>query len=270
MCGQAGMIMGTRERGCEEIKYLQKIFIYLLLRSEERGPHATGAAWLDRSGKHRIYKRPMRASEFVREKPFAELLAGVSGRTTWFAGHTRWPTRGSHLDNRNNQPLFVGRRLAGTHNGHVANADDLFKRFKLPRFAEVDSEVIFRTADDTLAGGRIDEAALVDRLSFFQGTISAVMASKLDPKRVVAIKGNKPLELRYHDDLNVIVYASDPNYLDSVLFPDSGWQEVQIRPMSIVTFHCDSLPGFYSCPFRLAGGAGFQRFTGREDQERSL
>lgn len=260
MCGQAGIIFGTRNRKLEEIKYLQKIFIYLLLRSEERGPHATGAAWLDCSGKHRIFKRPIRASKFVRERAVAELLAGLSGRTTWLAGHTRWPTRGSHLDNRNNQPLLVGKRLIGTHNGHVANADDLFKQFKLPRRAEVDSEVIFRTADAALAGGSIDEAALVDRLAHFWGTISAVMASKLDPKRLVIIKGNKPLELRYHEGYNVIAYASDPDYLDSILVPGRGWRDVRISAMSLLTFHCDDLIGFSSVRFRLANPVGSGRF----------
>jgi nucleoside-diphosphate-sugar epimerase len=96
------------------------------------------------------------------------------------------------------------------------------------------------------------------------------MASKLDPKKVIIIKGNKPLELRYHPEHRVIAYASDPAYLDVALARDTGWQEVRTRPMSIMTFHCDDIPHFSGESFRLAGSTkrtGFQRFTGWKTQE---
>ena len=41
------------------------LFTRLLLLSEERGPHATGAAWLDADGGHRLFKRPVTAERFV-------------------------------------------------------------------------------------------------------------------------------------------------------------------------------------------------------------
>ncbi|MCL5104995.1 MAG: glucosamine 6-phosphate synthetase, partial [Armatimonadetes bacterium] len=84
-----------------------------------------------------------------------------------------------------------------------------------------------------------------------RGQISAVMVSKLDPKRAVVIKGNMPLEVRYHSDHRVIIYASDPAYLDVALQDDTGWREITTKPMSIMTFHCDDLPHFDSVPFKL-------------------
>lgn len=36
--------------------------------------------------------------------------------------------------------------LIGAHNGTIYNADYLFRCFKLRRFAEVDSEILFRLA----------------------------------------------------------------------------------------------------------------------------
>lgn len=251
MCSQVGFILGTKDRGTEEIRYLQKIFIYLVLRSEERGPHATGAAWLDRDGKHRIYKRPTRASEFVKDRAFAELHAGVNRQTTWLAGHTRWQTRGDARNNANNHPLRAS-RLLGTVNGTITNADELFEQMRLPRHAEVDSELLLRIADATLRDGHIDMQALKKRLMLCRGQLSAVMASKADPETIVIIKRNKPLELRYHDESNIIVYASDRAYLDGVLLPTLGWREVCVKPMSIVRFHCNHLPEFSYVPFRLA------------------
>ena len=264
MCGQSGIIMGTKERGSEEIRHLQKLFIYLLLRSEGRGPHATGAAWLERDGEHRIYKRPVRASEFVKDRAFAELLAGVSQSTTWLAGHTRWQTRGDARNNSNNHPLRAS-RLLGTVNGTITNADELFEQLRLPRHAEVDSELLLRIADAILRDGRIDLQELKKRLILFCGQLSAVMASKTDPETIVVVKGNKPLHLRYHDESNIIVYASGRAYLDGVLLPTLGWREVRVRPMSIARFHCDDLMGFSYVPFRLANN--FRRLTDWEDEE---
>ena len=49
----------------------------MLLHSEERGPHASGLAWLKTNGSHRIFKRPMRAHELVYEKPFVRPVPGA-------------------------------------------------------------------------------------------------------------------------------------------------------------------------------------------------
>lgn len=270
MCGQLGVIYGTRERQPEERRYLKWTFAYLLLLSENRGPYATGISWLKVDGSHSIFKRPLSATKFAKEKRLLRAISEVDNNTTWLAGHTRWPTRGSHLDNRNNQPVLVGGRLIGTHNGTITNADELFERLDLPRFAEVDSEVIFRMADATLCDGRIGLAAFKKHLSICQGLISAVVASKLDPKTVVIIKGNKPLELRYHPEYRAVAYASDPAYLDVALARDTGWQEIRTKPMTIMTFHCDDIPHFSCESFRLARNTDrscFQRFTGWRSQD---
>ncbi|MCL5104108.1 MAG: hypothetical protein M1133_08335 [Armatimonadetes bacterium] len=106
-------------------------------------------------------------------------------------------------------------------------------------------------ADASLRDGCIDIPAFKERLALCRGQISAVMASKLDPKRVVAIKGNMPLEMRYHPERQVIIYASDPAYLDAALHDDTGWETIMTMPMRIMTFHVDDLPSFSSEPFKL-------------------
>jgi len=137
MCGLAGVIFGNKRRRAEEREYLAWLFTRLLLLSEERGPHATGAAWLDTDGGHRLFKRPVTAERFVTDKAFAELLAGINNRATLLLGHTRWRTRGDERVNSNNHPIRAG-EVIGTHNGTIYNADYLFRRWKMRRFAEVD------------------------------------------------------------------------------------------------------------------------------------
>nr|WP_245590252.1 gamma-glutamylcyclotransferase [Desulfobulbus elongatus] len=118
MCGQVGIVFGRKRRRPEERDYLREVFIRMLLHSEERGPHASGLAWLKTDGSHRIFKRPMRAHELVYEKPFQELLGQVDNETTILMGHTRWRTRGNEFNNRNNHPIRAGIDI-GTHNGTI-------------------------------------------------------------------------------------------------------------------------------------------------------
>ena len=122
MCGLAGVIFGKKRRRVEEREHLAWLFTRLLLLSEERGPHATGAAWLDADGGHRLFKRPVTAERFVMDKAFAELLASMDNRAALLLGHTRWRTRGDERVNSNNHPIRAG-EVIGTHNGTIYNAD---------------------------------------------------------------------------------------------------------------------------------------------------
>lgn len=264
MCAQLGLIFGTKIRSTNDQEYLTKLFgwlfTYLLLLSERCGPHATGVALLKSDGEYSLFKRPLTASEFIKDQGFKEILGNIDARTTLLLGHTRWQTRGDVSNNMNNHPIRAG-EVIGTHNGTILNADHLFDHLELPRHAEVDSELIFRIADATLREGSLDPVALKARLALCRGQISAVMASRQDPKTVMIIKGNKPLEMRYHKKHQALIYASDIAYLDVVLMGDSGWQTIPTVPMSLMTFHCDDLMSFTSEPFKLAGRNGFQRFT---------
>ncbi len=174
MCGLAGVIFGEKRRRAEEREYLAWLFTRLLVLSEERGPHATGAAWLKIDGGHRLFKRPVTPELFVTDKAFAELLAYMDNATTLLLGHTRWRTRGDERVNSNNHPIRAG-EVIGTHNGTIYNADYLFRRWKMRRFAEVDSEMMFRLAERFAPEGPMDiERSEEARLRLCRGQITAV------------------------------------------------------------------------------------------------
>jgi glucosamine 6-phosphate synthetase-like amidotransferase/phosphosugar isomerase protein len=243
MCGQVGIIFGRKRRRPDERDYLREVFIRMLLHSEERGPHASGLAWLKTDGSHRIFKRPMRAHELVYEKPFQELLGQVDNETTILMGHTRWRTRGNEFNNRNNHPIRAG-IVIGTHNGTIYNADYLFRRLGLPRYAEVDSELIFRLAARAARSGRMDVEWFKERLRRCRGQMTAVLASRLDPETILVLKGNKPLELRTHRKHRAVLYASDPAFLDAVLAEERGWRELSVPSMSMIVFRHEVLTEF--------------------------
>jgi len=275
MCGQVGIIFGRKRRRPDERDYLCELFIRMLLHSEERGPHASGLAWLKTDGSHRIFKRPMRAHELVYEKPFQELLGQVDNETTILMGHTRWRTRGNEFNNRNNHPIRAG-IVIGTHNGTIYNADYLFRRLGLPRYAEVDSELIFRLADRFAPEGPIDQEGLKKALAHCRGQMSAVLASKLDPGTITVLKGNKPLCLRIHRQHRVVLYASEPAFIDFAVDNETkpqdsgfgraegtpegrapgkgrvnGWRELEVPPMTMLTVRHEDVRVIENSEFRF-------------------
>jgi len=227
-----------------------RLFIRMLLHSEERGPHASGLAWLKTDGSHQIFKRPMRAHELVYEKPFQELLGQVDNETTILMGHTRWRTRGNEFNNRNNHPIRAG-IVIGTHNGTIYNADYLFRRLRLPRYAEVDSELIFRLADRFAPEGPIDQEGLKKALALCRGQMSAVLASRLDPGTITVLKGNKPLCLRIHRQYRVVLYASEPAFIDFAVDNEKGWRELGVPPMTMLTIRHADVRAIENSEFRF-------------------
>jgi amidophosphoribosyltransferase len=251
MCGLAGVIFGERQRSAHELRQLTHLFTRLLVISQQRGRHATGIAWLNRDRGYRLLKRPLPAEDFVEHKLFADALSAIDSRTTVLLGHTRWRTRGNELVNSNNHPIRAV-DVIGTHNGTIYNADELFEQFRLYRHTQVDSEVLFRIASTTVGHrGRINVRRLLASLQDCRGQLTAVMASRRAPETIEILKGNNPLECRWHPHMRVVIYASSTSYLDTVLASESGWHGLILPPMRSFTFQTDRLSLPESRPFRF-------------------
>jgi amidophosphoribosyltransferase len=251
VCSQCGLILGRRQRRTEERQVLKQVFTRLLLLGEPRGPHATGLAWVNRIGQHRIFKAPLPASLFVQEKAFQETLDGVDNRATILMGHNRWPTRGGVGISLNNHPIRCLDCL-GTAQGTIVNADVLFHRLRLRRHAEVDSELIFRLAGRmTDKDGRIDPDRLITKLALFRGQMSAVIVSRRDPDTILILKGDKPLSLWLNRRYQAVAYASDETYLHKVLSDKKGWLPLDVPPMTLVVFSHEAIHDFHTKLFHF-------------------
>ncbi|MHB1462510.1 MAG: class II glutamine amidotransferase [Armatimonadota bacterium] len=243
MCGLTGILQTQRPRSQREINMISTLFTNLLIGSEHRGPHATGAAVVSESGEYDLCKAPMPASEFVLSEGYRQLTNQVACDTTLLMGHTRWPTRGSHLDNRCNHPL-VGdgdHSICISHNGDIPNHMVLSRQMDLRRELEVDSEVILRLAEKNLRSSEIDPVGLADDISRCQGRLSAVVIATSDPTKILLVKGNQPLELRYHKRRGLIAYASEAEILDEAIGSARGWTDIEIPSWHIAVVDMRSL-----------------------------
>lgn len=251
MCNQVGIVLGRKKRRAGEREYLKEVFTRLLVLSEPRGPHATGLAWVNDDGEHRIFKAPLPASLFIHEKSYRETLDGLHNGTTVLMGHARWPTRGDARNNLNNHPIRA-LDCIGTAQGTLLNADYLFRRLRLRRHAEVDSELIFRLASRLICDdGRIDLERLVARLALLRGQMSAVLVSRKDPGHIIVLKGDKPLSLWLHPKRRVVVYASEESHLAEALAGDKGWRPLDIPPMTVAVLDHETIKDFKTQTFHF-------------------
>lgn len=177
MCGLAVVILGTKRRRRTELADTAARFTDLLLLNERRCRHATGVALVNRDGTFELLKRPVLAHELVALDLYEEVLGEHSNRTTLLLGHTRYPTRGTPADPLNNRPIRRGRTL-GAHNGTILNSIALADAHAIPRYCQVDTEVLLGLAD---ASPDLD--TFLDRLSTARGELAAATRPPRPPGR---------------------------------------------------------------------------------------
>jgi glucosamine 6-phosphate synthetase-like amidotransferase/phosphosugar isomerase protein len=240
MCGQTGIIFGNAERSEDELKYFRELFQRLLLLNRIRGPHAAGVAAVNSDGCFQLLKRPLEAASFTLLPEYGEFMDSLKENTTLIMGHTRFATVGSAEKTENAHPIRSGCCL-GTVNGTIFNADTLFKRFGLTRFAEVDSELIVRLADKCAPEGKIQVGKFLDCLTDCRGQLSAVLTSLAAPREVVILKGNKPLSLFFNPRMNAIIYSSENTHIMMALRGDRNWIALNLPHMTCAVFNVEDL-----------------------------
>jgi hypothetical protein len=72
-----------------------------------------------------------------------------------------------------------------------------------------------------------------------------------DPGAITVIKGNRQLSLRYSRKHRAILYASEPEYIEAALDDLRGWRELEIPPLTMLTFRHEALKEWQSHPFRF-------------------
>jgi asparagine synthetase B (glutamine-hydrolysing) len=99
----------------------------------DRGGHATGVAFRDKTGTWHNLKIEGDARAFRKAYPQAGVGANVA------IVHTRYATQGSPSKQVNNHPIQTG-AFIGVHNGHISNDAEIFATVPFTRHGEVDSE----------------------------------------------------------------------------------------------------------------------------------
>ena len=210
MCGLAGVILKQKDRDKEALNRVSNSFSCMLTEANIRGGHATGFALIDKHGDYVICKKPKEAKEFFIDKEVKVIIDLVYDGITVMMGHTRFATLGSPSVNKNNHPIRTGKTI-GTHNGSISNHKELFHKYDMKRFAQVDSEAIFRLYETS---NDVDDF-LNNRLPKVQGRVAIVWADLERPDYVYMIKANNPIQMVYIPKFDCFAYGSTDSIIDA-------------------------------------------------------
>lgn len=226
MCGLAGIILKQGNRKDKSIDTITKGFSRMLLQANTRGGHATGFALINNKGDYLIEKKAKDAYKFIYSPDALTALTLVDQSTTCIMGHTRYATLGSPSKNRNNHPIRTGKTI-GTHNGSIHNHKHLFSKYNMKRYADVDSEAIFRLYETS----KNARDFRVNRMPNVRGNVAIVWADLEYPDYIYMIKGNNPLELAFSRSLGAIVYGSTQKIIKSGKWSDLQRLKLQANTM---------------------------------------
>ena len=206
----------------------------MLTEADMRGGHATGFALIDKHGDYVICKKPKDAYEFFGDNEVQDNIDLVYDGITTMMGHTRYATLGSPSINSNNHPIRTGQTI-GTHNGSISNHKELFHKYDMKRYAQVDSEAIFRLYETS---GSVDEF-LDDRLPKVQGRVAIVWADLEQPDYVYMVKANNPIQMIYIPEFDCYAYGSTDSIINAGFW--GKYERITIEPNTMVRINTKTL-----------------------------
>jgi glucosamine 6-phosphate synthetase-like amidotransferase/phosphosugar isomerase protein len=213
MCGIGGVLVYQKNRTVEEIQFIKELVTELAVENMARGKDATGVAVFNKGG-HDVLKHNIPADEMVATPTWQQFLdKNISDETYNILVHTRAATKGLPSNNDNNHPLISASAI-GVHNGWVSNDDKLFHQQNLFRLAQVDSEVIFRLFDKEIGNERENVKSVAEQLS---GAYAVAFVKKNEPHILNYFRNNNPTTFAYIPELNIIIFASQENFLKGAL-----------------------------------------------------
>lgn len=202
MCGIGGFFISPNSILLKEenISKLRTLTVELLRNLETNGKQAAGVAVTNLAG-IKVFKQPVTASELIKMPLFVDfLLENLDDQTISVMVHTRLPTCGDKENNDNNHPVIHG-DVVGVHNGHISNHNELFRKLKVKRNAEVDSESIFALLNlawaheikTTTHIRDIDYTdAVVKSLPSVTGPLTFAAVNARMPKRLTLVRSGNP------------------------------------------------------------------------------
>lgn len=228
MCGIFGMLFLNNKNIKADV--VKDILCKLMLKSQARGPHATGLSFA-KERRFITYKHNVNASTFLSLPNTRKIIdSGIGDNVSMFPfsviGHTRYETQGPHTNPDNNHPIICG-NIVGVHNGCISNDDNVFRwlaeiKKQNVRIAQVDSEAIFsgiyylaekkKLSATTTMRNPVTYAitALCRDLS---GSLACAVQDAENPTAVWLFRRNNPIDMLYFEREGMLLFASDKNYI---------------------------------------------------------
>jgi len=172
MCGIGALVLGNKKRSKKEFREIRKSFEDLMVATQIRGRHATGAFVVNKSG-IKFYKVPLPASKAIRQDGWKELMDDINEETIAVVGHVRFATQGDPDENENNHPI-LNDSIIGVHNGIIRNDYEICTEH--PYDEEVDSAAIFALFSANSRKSRLSTGSIAKSLIELEGDFAIIAA----------------------------------------------------------------------------------------------
>jgi glucosamine 6-phosphate synthetase-like amidotransferase/phosphosugar isomerase protein len=217
-----GFMNGHRVHNLSKMRLVLDI---LFKRSQVRGRMASGLVFAT-PRKLDVLKHGVSAEKLIDTKVYhekCEEYLSENSRLLSIIGHTRQPTKGTYLDNKNNHPI-IANRVVGVHNGIISNDDDIFDNFskfagkEWTRSGQVDSEIIFRLVDYYSTICRLEmNDSIMRACRQLKGGYACALVSGLDQYSIWIFRNTGPIEMVYFPKVGVIIFASSMVFIKQAL-----------------------------------------------------
>lgn len=202
----------------------KNIFTSLLYIDELRGEHSTGIAAIDKNSNVAVYKKALKASDFIQLKGYGNTIAKAD---RILMGHNRYATMGARDDN--NAHPFTHGSITLMHNGTLTNKHQVNR-----------CNATFCTDSETIAWA-LDTDDAVQVLERLEGAYALVWYDSVD--RVLHFARNEERPLYIGKLGRDLVWASEKAMLELVAehHKKSLTEVVLLSTGKIVMFDLDNL-----------------------------
>ena len=244
MCGIFGLI--TKKNSSIKKNKLKLIFKNLSNLSESRGRDSSGVCFKNNKNKEfKIIKSNQKITSLVKEDKFKELFnEHINENNFNCIGHSRLVTNGSQLKSINNQPV-VNEDIIAIHNGIIVNDDELFKKFKLNRNYQIDTEVLINLISKFMKFEKLSPLnATIESLRLLKGTYSNCFMFKKFNKCILTTNNGS---LYYTLNNDFLIFASENYILEKTLENSFGKKNgIEIKKLNPNTLIAINLENFKS------------------------
>ncbi|MCI2415208.1 MAG: 7-cyano-7-deazaguanine synthase QueC [Candidatus Aramenus sp.] len=222
MCSVSGVILLEGA----DYKQAERKLARILAKAEDRGRDSFGVVAINMDGSVNVVK------SLGRPSTQEEKLRGILSEDTFVvvANNRAEPTT-EYVRQKTQEDIqpFVGERYVVTHNGIIANDQELEVKYKLTRKTKIDSAVIPPLLDKAWDGSL---EGLRKLLSEVRGSFAFIIADRKRPDRIFIAQNFKPVYMAYDVSLNAVFFSSLDDYFE--VGPFDPVNVTKLKPYSVV------------------------------------
>jgi 7-cyano-7-deazaguanine synthase len=209
-----------------DYKQAERKLARILAKAEDRGRDSFGVVAINMDGSVNVVK------SLGRPSTQEEKLRGILSEDTFVvvANNRAEPTT-EYVRQKTQEDIqpFVGERYVVTHNGIIANDQELEVKYKLTRKTKIDSAVIPPLLDKAWDGSL---EGLRKLLSEVRGSFAFIIADRKRPDRIFIAQNFKPVYMAYDVSLNAVFFSSLDDYFE--VGPFDPVNVTKLKPYSVV------------------------------------